>query len=184
MQHFVSGIDLNKIPQDYKSIILGAGCFWGVERRFWEDPNIYLTSVGYSGGHIDNPTYKQVCYEDTGHVEVVKVIFDPQLISLEEILKIFWECHDPSQGDRQGNDRGTQYRSVIFCENEKDLNLANQSQKKYQEVLSKAGFGEITTEIKIFNTYFLAEYYHQQYLAKNPNGYCGLGGTGCAFPNN
>ena len=112
------------------------------------------------------------------------MIFDPQLISLKEILKIFWECHDPTQGDRQGNDSGTQYRSVIFCENEKDLNLANQSQKKYQEVILKSGFGDITTEIKIYNEYFLAEDYHQQYLAKNPNGYCGLGGTGCAFPNN
>ena len=114
MQHFVSGIDLNKIPHGYKSIILGAGCFWGVERKFWEDPNVYLTSVGYAGGHIDNPTYNQVCYEDTGHVEVVKVIFDPQLISLKEILKIFWECHDPTQGDRQGNDSGTQYRLSLI----------------------------------------------------------------------
>ena len=162
MQHFVSGIDLNKIPQDYKSIILGAGCFWGVERRFWEDPNIYLTSVGYSGGHIDNPTYKQVCYEDTGHVEVVKVIFDPQLISLEEILKIFWECHDPSQGDRQGNDRGTQYRSVIFCENEKDLNLANQSQKNTKKCFRKQVLEKLLLKLK-----YLIHIFWQKIITSN-----------------
>ena len=121
MKHYISQIDLNTdLPANHKSIILGAGCFWGVERKFWEMPNIWLTSVGYSGGKIKNPTYEQVCYEETGHVEVVRITFDPQLISLDDILRKFWECHDPTQGDRQGNDRGTQYRSVIFCENEED----------------------------------------------------------------
>ena len=185
MKHYISQIDLNTdLPANHKSIILGAGCFWGVERKFWEMPNIWLTSVGYSGGKIENPTYEQVCYEETGHVEVVKITFDPQLISLDDILKKFWECHDPTQGDRQGNDRGTQYRSVIFCENEEDLFKANDTKKKYQAALENSGFSKITTEVKIFNTYYLAEEYHQQYLAKNPNGYCGVGGTNCPFPNN
>ena len=184
MKHFISKIDLKDKPEGYKSVIFGAGCFWGAERKFWEEANIYLTSVGYSGGSIVNPTYEQVCYENTGHVEVVKVTYDPNLISFECLLKIFWECHDPTQGNRQGNDRGTQYRSVIYCEDEIDLKHAKESLKQYQEVITSSKYGEITTEIKIFHDYFLAEEYHQQYLAKNPNGYCGLGGTGCSFPNN
>jgi len=182
MKHYMSQIDLNKIlPEGFKSIILGAGCFWGVERKFWELPNVWLTSVGYAGGEIQNPTYEQICYEETGHVEVVKVIFNPALISLNDILKKFWECHDPTQGNRQGNDRGTQYRSVIFCNNEEDIFIARKTQERYQASLKASNFGEITTEIKIFNKYYLAEEYHQQYLAKNPNGYCGIGGTGCSL---
>ncbi|MDA8884732.1 peptide-methionine (S)-S-oxide reductase MsrA [Gammaproteobacteria bacterium] len=185
MNHYISNIDLNaELPEGYKSIILGAGCFWGVERKFWELSDVWLTSVGYAGGLSPNPTYEQVCYEETGHVEVVKVSYDSLKISLENILSKFWECHDPTQGNRQGNDRGTQYRSVIFCCDEDDLSLAKITQEKYQASLEAANFGKITTEIKIFNEYFLAEEYHQQYLAKNPNGYCGLGGTNCPFPNN
>ena len=184
MKHFISQIDLtSKLPEKFKSIVLGAGCFWGVERKFWELSGVWLTSVGYAGGNTDNPSYEEVCNNETGHVEVVKVIYDPQKIQIEDILKKFWECHDPTQGDRQGNDRGTQYRSVIFCENEEDELIANQTKEKYQSVLDRSSFGEITTEINVINAYFLAEEYHQQYLAKNPNGYCGIGGTGCAFPN-
>ena len=142
---------------------------------------VYVTSVGYSGGNTDNPTYEDVCYKDTGHVEVVKIYYDPVVINLNELLKIFWECHDPTQGMRQGNDIGTQYRSAIFCSNEDDIKKANDSKKKFQNVLSKNKYSDITTEISLIQNYYLAEEYHQQYLAKNPNGYCGLGGTGCTL---
>ena len=182
MKHFLSGIDLNSdTPSDFNEIIFGAGCFWGVERKFWLLEGVWLTSVGYAGGNSINPTYEQVCYEETNHVEVVKVVYDPAVIKIDTLLKTFWECHDPTQGMRQGNDRGTQYRSVIYCSSEEDLDLSLSTMEKYQEVLSKNNYQQITTEILLAPKFYLAEEYHQQYLAKNPNGYCGLGGTGCAL---
>ena len=182
MKHFLSGIDLSSdTPTDFNEIIFGAGCFWGVERKFWVLEGVWLTSVGYAGGNSINPTYEQVCYEETNHVEVVKVVYDPSLIKIDTLLKTFWECHDPTQGMRQGNDRGTQYRSVIYCSSEEDLDLSLSTLEKYQEVLSKNNYQQITTEILLAPKFYLAEEYHQQYLAKNPNGYCGLGGTGCAL---
>ena len=182
MKHFLSGIDLSSDnPTDFNEIIFGAGCFWGVERKFWVLEGVWLTSVGYAGGNSINPTYEQVCYEETNHVEVVKVVYDPAVIKIDTLLKTFWECHDPTQGMRQGNDRGTQYRSVIYCSSEEDLDLSLSTMEKYQEVLSKNNYQQITTEILLAPKFYLAEEYHQQYLAKNPNGYCGLGGTGCAL---
>lgn len=182
MKHFLSGIDLSSdTPNDFNEIIFGAGCFWGVERKFWSLEGVWLTCVGYAGGNSTNPTYEQVCYEETNHVEVVKVVYDPSVIKIDTLLKTFWECHDPTQGMRQGNDRGTQYRSVIYCSSEEDLELSILTMEKYQEVLSKNNYQQITTEILLAPKFYLAEEYHQQYLAKNPNGYCGLGGTGCAL---
>ena len=182
MLHYVKNISINEnIPENLEEIVFGAGCFWGVERKFWNLSGVYVTSVGYSGGNTDNPTYEDVCYKDTGHVEVVKIYYDPVVIDLNELLKIFWECHDPTQGMRQGNDIGTQYRSAIFCSNEDDIKKANDSKKKFQNVLNKTKYSDITTEISLIKNYYLAEEYHQQYLAKNPNGYCGLGGTGCTL---
>ena len=182
MLHYVKNISINEnIPENLEEIVFGAGCFWGVERKFWNLSGVYVTSVGYSGGDTNNPTYEDVCYKDTGHVEVVKIYYDPVVIDLNELLKIFWECHDPTQGMRQGNDIGTQYRSAIFCSNEDDIKKANDSKKKFQNVLSKNKYSDITTEISLIKNYYLAEEYHQQYLAKNPNGYCGLGGTGCTL---
>ena len=182
MLHYVKNISINEnIPENLEEIVFGAGCFWGVERKFWNLSGVYVTSVGYSGGNTDNPTYEDVCYKDTGHVEVVKIYYDPIVIDLNELLKIFWECHDPTQGMRQGNDIGTQYRSAIFCSNEDDIKKANDSKKKFQNILSKNKYSDITTEISLIKNYYLAEEYHQQYLAKNPNGYCGLGGTGCTL---
>ena len=182
MKHFLSGIDLSSdTPNDFNEIIFGAGCFWGVERKFWSLEGVWLTSVGYAGGNSTNPTYEQVCYEETNHVEVVKVVYDPAVIKIDTLLKTFWECHDPTQGMRQGNDRGTQYRSVIYCSSEEDLDLSLSTMEKYQEVLNKNNYQKITTEILLAPKFYLAEEYHQQYLAKNPNGYCGLGGTGCTL---
>jgi peptide-methionine (S)-S-oxide reductase len=182
MKHFLSGIDLSSdTPTNFNEIIFGAGCFWGVEKKFWSLEGVWLTSVGYAGGNSTNPTYEQVCYEETNHVEVVKVVYDPSVIKIDTLLKTFWECHDPTQGMRQGNDRGTQYRSVIYCSSEEDLDLSLSTMEKYQEVLSKNNYQQITTEILLAPKFYLAEEYHQQYLAKNPNGYCGLGGTGCAL---
>tara|TARA_B100001559_G_C16279975_1_gene520158 strand:+ start:126 stop:680 length:555 start_codon:yes stop_codon:yes gene_type:complete len=182
MKHFLSGIDLSSdTPNDFNEIIFGAGCFWGVERKFWSLEGVWLTSVGYAGGNSTNPTYEQVCYEETNHVEVVKVVHDPSLIKIDALLKTFWECHDPTQGMRQGNDKGTQYRSVIYCSSEEDLGISLSTMDKYQEVLNENNYEKITTEILLAPKFYLAEEYHQQYLAKNPNGYCGLGGTGCAL---
>ena len=182
MKHFLSGIDLSSDkPEDFNEIIFGAGCFWGVERKFWVLEGVWLTSVGYAGGNSINPTYEQVCYEETNHVEVVKVVYDPLVISIDALLKTFWECHDPTQGMRQGNDKGTQYRSVIYCSSKEDLDKSLSTMEKYQEVLNKNNYQQITTEILLAPKFYLAEEYHQQYLAKNPNGYCGLGGTGCAL---
>ncbi len=182
MIHYLKGIPLDsEIPNNINEIVLGAGCFWGVEKKFWDIPGVYLTSVGYSGGDTENPSYEDVCYNNTNHVEVVKINFDHEILKLEEILKIFWECHDPTQGMRQGNDIGTQYRSVIFCNNESDIEIATKSKDRFQKILNENNFNQITTEISLVKNYFDAEEYHQQYLAKNPNGYCGIGGTGCKF---
>ena len=183
MIHSIFNLDLDSpTPEDHKEIILGAGCFWGVERRLWNLQGVRLTSVGYAGGTSINPSYEEVCSGSTGHAEVVRVVFDPLKISLKEILISFWEMHDPTQGMRQGNDIGSQYRSVIYTNNKEDLNLAKSTLETYQQEISKAGFGPITTELKVLNNYYLAEEYHQQYLQKNPNGYCGIGGIGCSFP--
>jgi len=183
MIHYIKNISLStEVPNNFKEIILGAGCFWGVEKKFWDLDGVYLTSVGYSGGDTENPTYEDVCYKNTNHAEVVKVIYDPNVIELKKILKVFWECHDPTQGMRQGNDVGTQYRSVIYSSDTSDLDIANKSKEIYQKELKKNNYSKITTQIDNLKNYFLAEEYHQQYLAKNPNGYCGIGGTGCSYP--
>ena len=169
-------------PAGCEEIVLGLGCFWGAERLFWELPGVYVTSVGYAGGFTPNPTYEETCTGRTGHIEVVRVIFDPTEIGLPELLQVFWEAHDPTQGMRQGNDIGTQYRSAIYCTSPEQLEQAKASRDAFQAELSKAGFGEITTEIDQAPTVYFAEAYHQQYLAKNPDGYCGIGGTGVCLP--
>ena len=169
---------LPPFPKAMTSILLGMGCFWGVERKFWLLPEIYTTSVGYAGGATPNPTYEEVCSGFTGHTEVVCVVYDPNSISHDELLKIFWECHDPTQGMRQGNDRGSQYRSAIYCETEEQFAAASDSRNDYQARLTSLGFPTITTEILLNQTYYYAEEYHQQYLNKNPNGYCAMQGTG------
>jgi peptide-methionine (S)-S-oxide reductase len=157
---------------------VGLGCFWGAERIYWPVPGVYTTAVGYSGGVTPNPSYEEVCSGGTGHSEVVLVVFDPQVIGFSEILKLFWEGHNPTQGMRQGNDRGTQYRSVLYTYNDAQTTLAEASRAQYQTALNDAGYGEITTELAQAPMFYYAEHYHQQYLAKVPNGYCGLGGTG------
>ena len=180
MKHFVYGNEIStNTLKETKSIIFGGGCFWGLEKRFWELSGVVLTSVGYSGGKTENPSYEEVCSGLTDHVEVVKVDYNPSDIELQDLLKVFWEAHDPTQGMRQGNDIGSQYRSVVFCEDLDDIGLVELSKKLFQNELYKNRYGTITTEISMATKYFLAEEYHQQYLAKNPNGYCGLGGTGC-----
>jgi peptide-methionine (S)-S-oxide reductase len=184
MQHTIFNKPIEYSSENSSSsIVLGAGCFWGVERKFWSLPGIQMTSVGYAGGNATNPSYESVCSGATGHTEVVKIQFDAAVISLVEVLKVFWECHDPTQGNRQGNDIGTQYRSACFCENENDLRIAEETFQKYQQNLLKGGYGNITTEMRVLQEYYVAEEYHQQYLDKNPNGYCGIGGTGCSFDN-
>lgn len=165
-------------PDGMESILFAMGCFWGAERLFWEKENVYLTAVGYSGGEIVNPSYEQVCTGNTGHAEVVSVIFDPSIVSLETLLTIFWEGHNPTQGMRQGNDIGSQYRSAIYTCSPQQHKIAQQTKLQYQAKLTAAGLAQITTEIRPAETFYFAESYHQQYLAKNPNGYCGLGGTG------
>jgi peptide-methionine (S)-S-oxide reductase len=160
----------------------GLGCFWGAEKKFWQTPGVFSTQVGYAAGFTPNPTYREVCTGKTGHSEVVRVVFDPSKVRYEELLRLFWESHDPTQGMRQGNDVGTQYRSGIYTEGEEQARAAQASREAYQAVLEKAGFGRITTEILPASEFFFAEDYHQQYLAKNPDGYCGLGGTGVACP--
>lgn len=181
--HFVNG---NRIvapfPEGLEELVIAMGCFWGAERRFWQQPGVYSTSVGYAGGHTPNPTYEEVCSGKTAHTEVVRVHFDPSQTSLAALLKVFWEGHDPTQGMRQGNDVGTQYRSAIYATSEAQLEAARASREAYQAELNAAGRGEITTEIAPLDTYYYAEEYHQQYLGKNPNGYCGLKGTGVACP--
>ena len=178
-QHKVLGSPLQEpFPEDFEKIVFGLGCFWGAERRFWQQEGVFSTAVGYAGGFTPNPTYEEVCSGLTGHNEVVLVVFNPEKTSLEKLLKVFWESHNPTQGMRQGNDRGTQYRSGIYTFNDAQKVLAKSSQQTYQLALNDAGLGEITTEILPIKEFYYAEDYHQQYLAKNPNGYCGLGGTG------
>ena len=177
--HFVNG---NKVkppyPDNHKRLIVGMGCFWGVERMYWQQEGVYSTSAGYSAGKTTDPTYQDICTGTTGHAEVVLVVYDSQLIDLEQLLEIFWEGHDPTQFMRQGNDVGSQYRSIIFYDDDDAHDKIESSRNQYQTELNKAGFGEIVTEIKASEDFFYAEDYHQQYLAKNPGGYCGLGGTG------
>ena len=180
--HFVSGARIvPPFPDGMETISFGLGCFWGAERLFWELPGVYSSAVGYAGGITANPSYEDVCSGKTGHSEVVLVFFDPALISYEKLLQAFWEAHDPTQGMRQGNDLGTQYRSVIYTLSEQQATKAAASQARYQEALAAIGRGQITTEIKPLSEFYYAEDYHQQYLAKNPNGYCGLAGTGACY---
>ena len=179
--HEINGRNLMEIPKDFKIIILGMGCFWGAEKIFWQLDGVYHTSVGYAGGYTKNPTYDEVCSGFTGHTEVVRVVYDPKKLNLKTILIEFWEGHDPTQGMRQGNDIGTQYRSAIFVNNSENLNDVKTSKTEFQSLLHSAGFSEITTEIKNNIDFYFAETYHQQYLYKNPNGYCGLGGCGVKF---
>ena len=179
--HEINGRNLMEIPKDFEIIILGMGCFWGAEKIFWNLDGVYHTSVGYAGGYTKNPTYDEVCSGLTGHTEVVRVVYDPKKLNLKTILIEFWEGHDPTQGMRQGNDIGTQYRSAIFVNNSEDLNVVKTSKTEFQSLLDSAGFNEITTEIKKNIDFYFAETYHQQYLYKNPNGYCGLGGCGVKF---
>jgi peptide-methionine (S)-S-oxide reductase len=169
-------------PQGAETAEFGLGCFWGAERKFWETPGVLSTAVGYAAGYTPNPTYEEVCSGRTGHNEVVRVIYDPAQVSYEKLLKVFWEAHDPTQGMRQGNDVGTQYRSGIYYKTDDQKAAAEASRQAYQTVLTGAGFGEITTEIVQATDFYFAEDYHQQYLAKNPGGYCGLGGTGMSCP--
>jgi len=181
--HFVNRRPLaGPFPAELETAMFGLGCFWGAERKFWEAPGVFTTAVGYAAGYTPNPTYEEVCTGLTGHNEVVLVVFDPKRISYDGILKIFWESHDPTQGMRQGNDVGTQYRSGIYVHSPQQRRQAEGSREAYQRVLSKAGYGPITTEILDAPEFYYAEDYHQQYLAKNPGGYCGLGGTGVACP--
>jgi peptide-methionine (S)-S-oxide reductase len=181
--HYVNGHRLEPpFPQDLQSAIFGMGCFWGAERKFWQLPGVYTTAVGYAGGHTPNPTYREVCSGMSGHAEVVLVVFDPKVIRYEDLLKTFWENHDPTQGMRQGNDVGTQYRSGTYYNSDEQRRAAEASRDAYQQVLNAAGYGEITTEISPASDFYYAEDYHQQYLARNPDGYCGLGGTGVSCP--
>jgi peptide-methionine (S)-S-oxide reductase len=169
-------------PEGMQLALFGLGCFWGAERRFWELPGVHVTAAGYAGGYTANPTYEEVCSGQTGHNEVVQVVFDPSRISYQALLQAFWETHDPTQGMRQGNDVGTQYRSGIYCHDADQRHAAETSRDAYQQALDARGGGRITTEIRDAPAFYYAEAYHQQYLAKNPGGYCGLGGTGVAYP--
>lgn len=182
-KHYVNGNRIQPpFPEGMKVATFALGCFWGAERKFWQLDGVYSTSVGYIAGHTPNPTYREVCSGMTGHTEAVQVVYDPSKISYEELLKVFWESHDPTQGMRQGNDVGTQYRSGIYTYSDEQKQLAEASRQAYQEALKAAGYGDITTEIMEAPEYYYAEEYHQQYLAKNPGGYCGLGGTNVACP--
>lgn len=181
-RHYVLGNRLlPPFPDGYEQAVFGLGCFWGAERRFWEQPGIYTTAVGYAAGTTKNPTYEEVCSGMTGHNEVVLAVFDPAAVSYESLLQVFWEAHDPTQGMRQGNDRGTQYRSGIYTFSEAQAEAASRTRNAYQAELTSAGYGAITTEVKSVGPFYYAEDYHQQYLAKNPGGYCGLGGTGVCY---
>jgi peptide-methionine (S)-S-oxide reductase len=182
-RHEVLGTPLQPpFPDGMEQIVVGLGCFWGAERIFWQADGVYTTAVGYAGGYTPNPTYEEVCSGKTGHTEAVLVVFDPAAISLGSVLRLFWEGHDPTQGNRQGNDVGTQYRSAIYWANESQRDAAEASRGMYAAELARAGYGEISTEIAEAGPFYYAEDYHQQYLAKHPNGYCGLGGTGVACP--
>ncbi|MEM6869347.1 MAG: peptide-methionine (S)-S-oxide reductase MsrA [Cyanobacteria bacterium P01_C01_bin.121] len=182
-KHYVNGnLIKGDFPEGMEKAMFGLGCFWGAERKFWQAEGVYSTAVGYAAGFTPNPTYREVCSGMTGHNEVVLVVFDPKAVSYDELLKIFWESHNPTQGMRQGNDKGTQYRSGIYTYSDAQLEAAQASKDMYQEKLSEAGYGKITTEILPAPEFYYAEDYHQQYLAKNPNGYCGLGGTNVSCP--
>ncbi len=182
-RHFVNGNRMvPPFPEGMERALFGLGCFWGAEKAFWKLPGVYATAVGYAGGSTPNPTYREVCTGMTGHAEVVLVVFDPKAVRYEDLLRAFWESHDPTQGMRQGNDVGTQYRSAIYAFGEAQRRAAEASRDAYQRKLSEAGYGRITTEIREAPELFYAEDYHQQYLAKNPGGYCGIGGTGVSCP--
>jgi peptide-methionine (S)-S-oxide reductase len=182
-RHYVNGNPLEPpFPEGIETAVFAMGCFWGAERLFWETPGVYTTAVGYAGGYTPNPTYEEVCSAHTGHTEAVLVAYDPSKVSYDELLRIFWEGHDPTQGMRQGNDVGTQYRSAIYTTTDAQAEAAAASRDRYQEALKASGHGEITTEIAPAGPFYYAEDYHQQYLAKNPNGYCGIGGTGVSCP--
>jgi peptide-methionine (S)-S-oxide reductase len=182
-EHYVNGNPLQApFPAGMQTALFGLGCFWGAERRLWQQPGVWTTAVGYAGGMTPNPTYEETCSGLTGHSEVVLVVFDPKVTSYEALLKVFWEAHNPTQGMRQGNDIGTQYRSVIYCSDEAQLQAALASREVFQAELRNAGHGDITTEIEMAPAFYYAEACHQQYLAKNPEGYCGLGGTGVCLP--
>lgn len=182
-QHFVNGNTIKPpFPAGLQQALFGLGCFWGAERIFWQTPGVYSTAAGYAAGITPNPTYQEVCSGETGHNEVVLVVFDPNVVTYSELLNVFWEAHNPTQGMRQGNDAGTQYRSGIYCFNTEQQELALASKVTYQDALKTAGHGGITTEIIEAGPFYYAEDYHQQYLAKNPGGYCGLGGTGVTCP--
>ena len=184
-RHFVTGHPIQPpFPPELEQALFGLGCFWGAERRFWQERGVYTTAVGYAGGHTPNPTYEEVCSGLTGHNEVVRVLFDPDRITYRELLKAFWEAHDPTQGMRQGNDVGTQYRSGVYYYSAEQEQTARWSLDQYQQALGKGGRGRITTEICPAPTFYYAEDHHQQYLAKNPGGYCGLGGCGVPYPAN
>jgi peptide-methionine (S)-S-oxide reductase len=181
--HTVKGTPLKPpFPAGLETAVFGLGCFWGAERKFWQTPGVYTTAVGYAGGMTPNPTYEEVCSGRTGHTEAVLVVFDPKQVSYEALLKVFWESHDPTQGMRQGNDVGTQYRSAIYTFSEAQARAAEASRAAYERALGASGYGKITTEIRPAPEFYYAEDYHQQYLAKNPMGYCGLGGTGVSCP--
>ena len=181
--HFVSGASLcPPFPSGLQRAVFGMGCFWGAEKRFWPLSGVYTTAVGYSGGLTPNPTYREVCEGLTGHAEVVLVVFNPEKITYDELLAQFWEGHDPTQGMRQGNDVGTQYRSVVYCNDGQQLAAAGRAKEAYGQALGESGYGAITTEVAAAHDFYYAEDYHQQYLAKNPSGYCGLGGTGVTCP--
>jgi peptide-methionine (S)-S-oxide reductase len=180
--HYVNGHRIAPpYPAGLREAVLGLGCFWGAERLFWQLPGVYSTAAGYAGGFTPNPTYEEVCTGLTGHAEVVRIIYDPERIAYEDLLRAFWESHDPTQGMRQGNDLGTQYRSVIYATDAEQRQAAEQSRRAYQARLTAAGMGEITTEVRDAPPFYYAEDYHQQYLAKNPDGYCGLGGCGVPY---
>ena len=182
-RHYVNDSSLKPpFPEGMETALFGLGCFWGAERKFWQQQGVFTTAVGYAAGHTPNPTYQEVCSGMTGHNEVVLVVFDPKVISYEQILKVFWESHNPTQGMRQGNDTGTQYRSGIYVYSDHQRKSAETSKKLYQEALNQAGYSQITTEILEAPQFYYAEDYHQQYLAKNPGGYCGLGGTNVSCP--
>jgi peptide-methionine (S)-S-oxide reductase len=182
-KHFVLGTPLvPPFPEGMELAMFGLGCFWGAEKKFWNVPGVYSTSVGYAAGFTENATYREVCSGLTGHAEVVRVVFDPKRVRYEDLLKVFWESHDPTQGMRQGNDVGTQYRSGVYYYSEAQRQAAQSSKDAYQRELAKSGYGAITSEIAPAGEYYYAEDYHQQYLAKNPDGYCGLGGTGVSCP--
>jgi peptide-methionine (S)-S-oxide reductase len=182
-RHHVNGHPLEPpFPEGSETALFGLGCFWGAERKFWQLPGVFTTAVGYAGGFTPNPTYEEVCSGQTGHTEVVQVVFDPKQIDYPSLLRVFWESHDPTQGMRQGNDVGTQYRSTLYATHPGQLRAAEASRAEYEPRLRAAGYGPITTEIRSAPEFFYAEDYHQQYLSKHPDGYCGLGGTGVACP--